>query len=141
MRNLQQALRLCAFSVLTCLALGSASAAKLEQAALAGANEVPPVNTAASGTVSVAIASDGAVSGGVATRGIAGSAAHVHVGGVGMNGPVVIALTKTGDSAWTVPAGSRLNTDQMKAYRAGDLYVNVHSAVHKDGEIRAQLKP
>ena len=30
---------------------------------------------------------------------------------------------------------------QMQAFKAGNLYVNVHSAEHKGGEIRAQLTP
>ena len=40
-----------------------------------------------------------------------------------------------------MPAGSKLSAEQMKAYQAGELYVNVHSDAHKGGEIRAQLKP
>jgi hypothetical protein len=40
-----------------------------------------------------------------------------------------------------VPAGAKLDADQLKAYRAGELYVNVHSEAHKPGEIRGQLKP
>ena len=31
--------------------------------------------------------------------------------------------------------------EQLKAYQAGEMYVNVHSASNKPGEIRAQLKP
>ena len=34
-----------------------------------------------------------------------------------------------------------LTDDQFKAYKAGELYVNVHSAANPGGEVRAQLKP
>jgi hypothetical protein len=54
---------------------------------------------------------------------------------------VIVPLTKSGDNAWSVPAGAKLTADQYKAYKAGDLYVNVHSADNKGGEIRGQLKP
>ena len=40
-----------------------------------------------------------------------------------------------------MPAGAKLTEAQYKAYEAGDLYVNVHSAAHKGGEVRGQLKP
>ena len=33
------------------------------------------------------------------------------------------------------------SADQLKAYKAGELYVNVHSAANPGGEVRAQLKP
>ena len=38
---------------------------------------------------------------------------------------------------WSVPAGSKLTEEQMASFKAGNLYVNVHSAEHKPGEIRA----
>ena len=53
----------------------------------------------------------------------------------------MITLTKADHGVWSVPAGSKLTDDQYAAYKAGNLYVNVHSAEHKPGEIRAQLKP
>jgi len=33
-----------------------------------------------------------------------------------------------------------MTEEQCKAYKAGNTYVNVHSAKHPGGEIRAQLK-
>jgi hypothetical protein len=108
---------------------------------LSGDNEVPPVMTSASGSGTITIASDGSVSGGVKTTGVAGTMAHIHVGAAGKNGPVIIPLTKGADGEWLVPAGAKLNDDQMKNYKAGELYVNVHSDANKGGEVRAQLKP
>lgn len=108
---------------------------------LSGDQEVPPVATGASGTGTIAIAADGAVSGSVTTKGIEGTMAHIHTGAAGANGPVVVPLTKTADGVWSVPAGAKLTPEQLKAFQDGGLYVNVHSAEHKGGEIRAQLKP
>lgn len=108
---------------------------------LSGGDEVPPVKTVASGSGTITVAGDGSVSGSVKTTGVAGMAAHIHVGAMGKNGPVIIPLTKAADGEWSVPPGAKLTEEQMKSYKAGDLYVNVHSDANKGGEIRAQLKP
>jgi hypothetical protein len=42
---------------------------------------------------------------------------------------------------WSVPTGAKLTDAQYQSYKAGGLYVNVHSDAHKDGEMRSQLKP
>ena len=117
---------------------GVASAASVT---LSGANEVPPVQTSAMGTSTITVAEDGAVVGTIKTTGIAGSAAHIHQGAVGQNGPVVVALTKGMEGEWVIPAGTRLTPEQVKSFKAGELYVNVHSEANKKGEIRAQLTP
>ena len=123
-------------------ALGLCGAAALAaDVALSGANEVPPVSTSATATCAIAVAEDGTVSGGIATTGIAGTMAHIHVGAPGKNGPVIVTLKKDADGAWSVPAGARLSPEQLAQYKAGELYVNVHSDAHKGGEIRAQLAP
>ena len=80
-------------------------------------------------------------SGSVKTTGVEGVAAHIHVGSTGKNGPVIIPLTKGADGEWSVPPNAKLNGEQMKSFRAGDLYVNVHSESNQGGEIRAQLTP
>ena len=106
---------------------------------LSGANEVPPVTTSATGEGTISITDDGAVSGSVTTKGVQGTAAHIHIAAAGKNGPVIVPFTKEGDT-YKAPAGAKLNADQMKAFKAGELYFNVHSDANKGGEIRGQLK-
>ena len=106
---------------------------------LSGANEVPPVTTSATGEGTITVADDGAVSGSVTTKGVQGTAAHIHIGAAGKNGPVVVPFTKEGDT-YKAGAGAKLNADQLKAFKAGELYFNVHSAANPNGEIRGQLK-
>lgn len=108
---------------------------------LTGAEETPPVTTSASGTGTIAIAADKSVSGTIKTTGIDGTVAHIHVGAPGQSGPPIITLSKTANGVWSVPEGSKLTDEQYASFKAGNLYVNVHSAEHKPGEIRGQLKP
>jgi hypothetical protein len=108
---------------------------------LIGAEETPPVTTSASGTGTITIATDKSVSGTIKTTGIDGTVAHIHVGAPGQSGPPIITLDKGAGGVWSVPAGSTLTDAQYASFKAGNLYVNVHSAEHKPGEIRAQLKP
>lgn len=108
---------------------------------LSGGEEVPPVTTAATGTAEIKVADDGSVSGSVTTTGLDATMAHIHVAAAGKNGPVIVPLVKSAEGVWSVPPGAKLTAEQLKAYRAGELYVNVHTAANKGGEIRAQLKP
>jgi hypothetical protein len=108
---------------------------------LSGTEEVPPVSGTGSGAGSIAVATDGAVSGKITTTGVNGTAAHIHNGASGKNGPVVLPLVRSGEGEWSVPPGAKLTPEQLKAYQAGELYVNVHTDANKGGEVRAQLKP
>jgi len=108
---------------------------------LTGDQEVPAVTSAAKGNGKITIGDDKSVSGSIKTTGVTGVAAHIHEAPAGKNGPPVITLEKKGDSEWAVPAGSKLTDAQYESFKAGNLYVNVHSAEHKGGEIRTQLKP
>ena len=108
---------------------------------LSGSQEVPPVTTSGSGSGMITVDADKSVSGSVTTTGVNAVAAHIHMGAAGKNGPIIIPLTKSGDSTWSVPAGAKLTDEQYAAFKAGGLYVNVHSPTHKPGEIRAQLQP
>lgn len=106
---------------------------------LSGAEEVPPVSVPGSGSGSFTIGADGAVSGSVTSAGVQGTAAHIHQGARGQNGPVIIPLTKSADT-YTAPASAKLTDAQMQAFKAGNLYVNVHTARNKGGEVRGQLQ-
>lgn len=107
--------------------------------ALSGSQEVPPVSTAAIGSGIITVSSDRSVSGSIMTSGIEATAAHIHEAAPGTNGPVIIPLARGADNNWVVPAGAMLTDAQYRSYMSGNLYVNVHSAAHPDGEIRAQL--
>lgn len=93
----------------------------------------------ATGDGTIIITPDMSVSGNVMASGLVTTMAHIHIGKAGTNGPVVIILSKSGENGWMVPEGSKLSEAQYQAYKAGELYVNVHSAEHKPGEISGQL--
>ena len=124
------------FALVGCMGMGGGAS----QLMLTGDQEVPPVSTAASGSGTIMVNADKSVSGSITTSGVTAIAAHIHTGAPGQNGPVIVPLTQNG-STWSVPAGAKLTDAQYDLYKAGHLYVNVHSAANKGGEIRAQLKP
>jgi len=75
---------------------GRVTAAEI-QVKLSGDQEVPPVQTSASGSGSVTVEDDKSIKGKIITDGIKGNGAHIHEGAVGKNGPDIITLKKTGD--------------------------------------------
>ncbi len=130
-----------ALAILLAGSIGLANA-KDVKVTLTGDQEVPPVTTDAKGTGKIRIAKDKTVTGKITVTGIDGTMGHIHEGPApGKNGPPIITLEKGADGSWSVPAGSKLTDDQYAAFKAGSLYVNIHSADHKGGEIRAPLKP
>jgi hypothetical protein len=60
---------------------------------------------------------------------------------MGQNGPVITPLIRTGENVWSVQPGVKLTDAYYEAFKAGHLYVNVHSDAYKGGEIRGQLRP
>jgi hypothetical protein len=107
---------------------------------LSGSQEVPPVMTSASGVGVIMVTPDGSVSGTITTSGMEGTMAHIHEAPMGQNGPVIVPFSKTADNVWSAPAGAKLTEAQLQSLKSGNLYLNVHSAANKPGEIRAQLK-
>jgi hypothetical protein len=136
--NILKTAGLTAVAALFSVGIGMAHAAPVT---LSGAEEVPAVQSAGKGTGTITVKDDKTVSGSVMTTGIKGTMAHIHEGAMGKNGGVAVPLEKKSDNEWAVPAGAKLTDAQYKAYKAGDLYVNVHTDANKGGEIRGQLKP
>src|SRR5689334_19998872 len=69
-----------------------------ENVTLTGSNEVPPVTSPASGTANITVKSDHTVSGRITVTGMTATAAHIHVGAPGANGPVIVPFVKEGDN-------------------------------------------
>ncbi len=107
---------------------------------LRGDEEVPAVSTSASGVGKIEVALDRSIRGSITTTGIDGTAAHVHEAPSGKNGPPIITLKKASANVWEIPSGASLSEAQFANYKAGDLYLNVHSVANRDGEIRGQIK-
>ncbi len=109
---------------------------------LSGSNEVPPVTTAAKGIAVVTITANGAVRAEVTVSGMIPTASHIHEAAEGTNGPVIVPFVKsdTDTNVFVSQPGAKLTEAQFASYKAGKLYVNVHSAKNPGGELRAQLK-
>lgn len=110
-------------------------------ATLSGAHEVPPVSTKAAGKSTITVAEDRAVTGSVIVTDMTPTAAHIHIGAPGTNGPVTIPLEKKEAMVFSVPANTKMTDEQYTQYKAGNLYINVHSAAYPAGEVRVQMKP
>jgi len=110
-----------------------------QQVRLWGSSEVPPNSTAAYGTGTVNIATNRSVAITVSVIGMAPTAAHVHEGAAGSNGPVILPLRRIAEDAFVAPDNAMLTEAQYAAYKAGNLYINVHSATYPNGEVRAQI--
>ena len=111
---------------------------------LSGAEENPPTGSAGSATGTIDVnAITGETSGSITVSGFTPTAAHIHDGFAGQNGPIVIGLEQDpGDPAvWNVPQGAVLTAEQLDRLLSGALYVNVHSDAFPGGEVRAQLLP
>ncbi|WP_412060930.1 CHRD domain-containing protein [Rubrivirga sp. IMCC45206] len=125
------------------LSFAPSALAQTYVATLAGANEVPPVTTGASGTVFAAVDGfDVTISGSFSGLESAYAASHIHTGEAGTNGGVLFPLSPTVDAderGGTFDETLTFSQAQLDALAAGGLYINVHSADNGGGEIRGQL--
>jgi hypothetical protein len=121
-------------------------------AKLSGQEEVPPTNSQATGMAEFTVMGDN-VEYTVNASGMQGvTAGHIHSGKQGENGPVVVTLFKndtptnevsetgsiTPDKLEGPMAGKQL-TDLASAMNNGNTYVNVHTELNPNGEIRGQI--
>ena len=107
---------------------------------LSGASEVPPVNTAGSGTVEARFdKSTQVLSWKVSFTGLSGPATAAHFHGPaapGSNAGVVIPFA--GNTS-PIEGSATLTPAQATDLLAGKWYANVHTAANKGGEVRAQI--
>jgi hypothetical protein len=146
-----------AVGVLACGDDNPANPATSFTAALSGANEVPPVTTAATGTAELTI-NDAQIEYTVNVTGIENAlVAHIHTGREGQNGPVRLNLCGTGDPQPPCTSGTGvlatgtngttvgdppITFDELvEAMRSDSAYVNVHTTQNQGGEIRGQVVP
>jgi hypothetical protein len=109
------------------------------KATLNAGSEVPPTSSKGTGTVTATYDTTSkklSWKGSYADLSGPATAAHFHSGAAGQNGPVAVPITPN-----TSPfEGSATLTDAQAAdLLAGKLYVNVHTAANKGGEIRGQV--
>ena len=124
-----------------CQMMGSPAASSHTQVVtLTGKNEVPPNDSTAVGQGTVTVTPDRSVKVKVTVSGMAATAAHIHEGASGSNGPVIVPLDKSGDNEFVSKAEAKLTEAQYDAFKASRTYLNVHSTKHAGGEVRAQLQ-
>jgi CHRD domain len=145
--------------LLTVLTVDQIYAAKYPyDAPLSGENEVPPVETSATGEGEFTVPANDSMKYRVNITGISNaSAAHIHMAKAGENGEVIVDLLNTPtskdkdtaygmifrgnltDSSLKGPMQGKTLADLVAAMDAGDTYVNVHTDAHPDGEVRGQI--
>ncbi|MGZ8889994.1 MAG: CHRD domain-containing protein [Nitrososphaeraceae archaeon] len=125
---------------------------------LSGSEEVPPVDTKATGSAEFTAPHFDNIGYKVNVSKIDKvTAAHIHSGKTGENGPIVVTLFKTeSPSSESMngiltsgnitnadlegPMAGKTLIDLNKVMELGETYVNVHTEEHPNGEIRGQIK-
>lgn len=106
---------------------------------LSGANEVPPVASAASALGRGTLApSAGSFDNSITVTGTSGTSAHIHDAPAGAPGALIFALSG-GPTVFSSVTSPMSNTQLIDLMSAG-LYWNVHTAAFPDGELRDQIQ-
>jgi CHRD domain len=127
-------------------------------ASMSGTNEVPPVDTKATGETTFRTANnDTTIKYKVNITGFKdATGAHIKMGKAGANGEVVVDLlqgskknpTKIGlairgnitDSSLVGPLKGKTLADLISAMKSGDAYVDIQTPTHKEGELRGLIE-
>ena len=119
---------------------------------LTGSEEVPPVQTEATGVAEFIPVGMDYIAYSVNATNIEGvTAGHIHLGAIGENGPIVVTLFKYDTPMNEVSENGTITADKLEGPMAGKqisdlatagangtLYVNVHTEQNPNGEIRGQ---
>ena len=138
--------------LIACLTGVAASVAPLQAAPLSfkvgltGAQQVPSVKTAATGTADLTYdPATRLLTWNVSYTGLSGPATMAHFHGPateGKNGPPVIWLKEKGAAVESPIKGeATLTPEQAQQFTAGEWYINVHTQANPGGEIRGQVMP
>jgi CHRD domain len=129
---------------------------RIYDAPLSGENEVPPVQSSATGLAEFTPPVNDTIKYRINITGISGATgAHIHSGQAGENGEVVADLLTAmkandvsygmtirgniSDSSLKGPMEGKTLEDLVAAMDSGQTYVNIHTTQHPDGEIRGQI--
>lgn len=107
--------------------------------AISAAKEVPPTPGGASGTALLSINGANQVVYDITFAGLSSAftASHIHDGAAGVNGGILFNLTLVGPGHLQGTTAA-LSAVQLAKFRAGLLYVNIHSTMFPGGEMRGQ---
>jgi hypothetical protein len=128
-------------------------------AKLTGYNQVPPINTKASGNFEMELSPDGTISNYIinVTNISNVTLAHIHEGEKGINGPIIYTLYKSTNAKGEIngilskgkvysnllegPLAGKYISNLIDLINQGNAYVNVHTKQNPQGEIRGQVLP
>jgi hypothetical protein len=123
-------------------AAGTAAAQETKLTAeLTGAEEVPPVETSGTGTADITWdAGSKELSWTIEFSGLSGPATAAHFHGPAAPGENAGPVVPIEDLESPSEGSATLTDEQAAMFAGGQIYVNVHTEAHPDGEIRGQVK-
>jgi hypothetical protein len=129
-----------AFAGTLAFAAPSMAASMTFKASLDGKSEVPPNDSKGTGTVTATYDTDSKkLTWKGSYKDLSGDATAAHFHGPAEPGKNAGVLVPIAPATTPLEGSATLNDDQAKALMAGEVYVNVHTAANKGGEIRGQL--